>query len=196
MSGTGPSVDSDNQEERIAARRIRIAQRIEDSKNIGATSRMIETVSALDAVAHKSIAKIAQELEDLDILREQGMEKVTLVRITADMAESKSRRAEDGAKVERLRKLELENASCATALESIMSKWNDAMAKIDAGDLRLALEKQKGLCDNLIQGKDSLIAELQVELKHKDDEFVKVCALLAPSHTYTHTLSPFLVSFH
>lgn len=70
--------------------------------------------SALEAEPHKSMAQITSDrevccsgsipyhrLQELDILREQGIEKVTLVRVTADMAESKRRREEDLAKQER-----------------------------------------------------------------------------------------------
>lgn len=39
--------------------------------------------------------------QELDILREQGIEKATLVRVTSDMAESKRRKEEDRAKLER-----------------------------------------------------------------------------------------------
>lgn len=166
-------MEAEGKDDRIAARRARIAQRLADAQNAGQVVKETKVVSALEPDPHKSIAKITADLEELDMQREQGIEKVTLVRITADAAESKRRKEEEQAKLERRRKLEEDHVVSARLFEQIIEKWDDALSKSEAGELRDALDAQRKACAELTTRKDTLITQLQGELKTADDNFVK-----------------------
>ncbi|PIK61177.1 putative dynein regulatory complex protein 1 [Apostichopus japonicus] len=102
---SGPTVDSNDAEERIAARRIRIAKRIE----------------------------VARRIEKLD--------------------------AEAKASLERF--------------EEITKRWSTASGRNIPQELHDVLMQQKQLCDAMIDEKNKLINDFQMELKAKDDQYVK-----------------------
>eukprot|EP00052_Salpingoeca_macrocollata_P023217 m.203750 g.203750 ORF g.203750 m.203750 type:complete len:662 (-) comp21985_c0_seq10:109-2094(-) len=170
----GPTLDAPTAEERIQARRDRIAKRVaaanmDPSKAV----KEPEEKTALDAYPHKSSAKVEASQQYLEGLRETGTEKVSLVRATADLAECKRRDAEDTARRERLAKLQQERAQSLTSVSTIASQWSRVQSVSQAAELKELLDKQQAACEQVVAVKDSLISELQLQLKTKDDEYVR-----------------------
>jgi len=173
----GPTVESDVQAERIAARRARIAARQLAEKREANPELFDDYVApthnpALDPEAPKSKAQIAKSLQVVDALREDATERVTLVRVTADYAEGNRRQGEDEARAARRVKLETDRRKTAVMFEAIATQWDAALGHAGAEDLHAALEQQKAACKAVIDSKDALIQGFQLELKHRDDECV------------------------
>ncbi|ESP00268.1 hypothetical protein LOTGIDRAFT_141102, partial [Lottia gigantea] len=112
----GPSVDSNDKEERIAARRLRIQRRIEAAK-----------------------------------------------RDPNDPGDNKEIKEE----------LKQEAKSGAERFEEITKKWESALQKEVPQSLHEMLMQQKTSCDAMIDEKNKLINDFQLELKNKDDLYVK-----------------------
>lgn len=145
-AATGPSVDSDVQAERIAARRARIASRKLAEERAAHPERFDDAAPptgnpALDPEAPKSKAQIARSLQVVDALREDATEKVTLVRVTADFAEGNRRASEDEARAARRAKLEADRRQTVEMFAAVTDKWDAALANKHAEDLHVALEE-------------------------------------------------------
>ena len=127
----------------------------------------------LDAEAHKSMAQIVSSRQYLDAVVEQGSDKVSLVRTTADMTESQRASKLDSSRVERRSMLKEDVAASEKEVVNIDSKWDTALSQVGTDELRLALESQQKMCDALLAQKQELIDKFKVTLKNKDEEFVK-----------------------
>ena len=57
--------------------------------------------------------------------------------------------------------------------ESINSQWEHALSLTHASELHAMLVEQQALSRTLLESKEKLLAELQGELKGKDDEYVR-----------------------
>eukprot|EP00729_Bicosta_minor_P008484 gene8484-27538_t len=171
---SGPSVDSDIQAERIQARRERIAARqlAENGEETEQTATK-GAPSVLDDEAHKSMAQIVSSRQYLDAVVEQGSDKVSLVRTTADMTESQRASKLDSSRIERRQMLKEDVAASEKEVALIDSKWDAAISEVGTEDLRLALEGQQKMCQALLGQKQELIEKFRVTLKNKDEEFVK-----------------------
>jgi dynein regulatory complex protein 1 len=109
----------------------------------------------------------------LDAVVEQSSDKVSLVRVTADMAESLRAAELDAAHAERRKMLVDDVAATKSQLSEISGKWEGAIGQVGTEELRLALEAQQKACDALLDQKNELISKFRVTLKNKDEEFVK-----------------------
>eukprot|EP00055_Hartaetosiga_balthica_P013712 m.71468 g.71468 ORF g.71468 m.71468 type:complete len:703 (-) comp8350_c0_seq1:1855-3963(-) len=172
-----PTVESNDQEDRLRARRIRIKARVDAEKR---KEQGLEDLSGkeqhafnLNPTPEQSNERISEALQDLDTTREQGMEKVTLVRITSDFAEAKRRREEMAARDERRKQLIELREDTVEMFKSVNKKWGELMRKKDVVDLDASLQKQKEECDTILSRKEEMIASLQAQLKSKDDEYVR-----------------------
>uniref|UniRef100_A0A8C8H7E1 Dynein regulatory complex protein 1 n=1 Tax=Oncorhynchus tshawytscha TaxID=74940 RepID=A0A8C8H7E1_ONCTS len=145
----GPSVDSENPEERIAARRLRIAAR---------------------NTPHVSFSHSPQRMIKL---QSDGTELVTNIQVAADSRESQRQTEVEEAHRLRVEKLENEAKSSLEKFEEITRKWTVAKMKEIPQDLRDSLSSQQQLCALLIEDKNKLIHELQKEMKLSDDRYVK-----------------------
>ncbi|XP_064597310.1 dynein regulatory complex protein 1-like isoform X2 [Liolophura sinensis] len=168
----GPSVDSNDPEERIAARRIRIARRIE------AQRRAAMGVNPDDQKEVKEeTSKSGKQMEDsrlrLTKLRDDGMELVTNIRVAGDAREQIRRGEEEESKRQRKEKLEQEAKTGSERFEEITKKWESALQKDIPQHLHEMLRQQKSSCDAMIDEKNKLISDFQTELKAKDDQYVK-----------------------
>ncbi|CAK8681370.1 dynein regulatory complex protein 1-like [Clavelina lepadiformis] len=168
----GPSVESADPEERIQARRLRIQKRIEQQKR---------EAMGEDAVAKKEtsdeMGKGKQQVEEsrnrLQKLKSDGMELVTNVRVACDAREMQHRLQDAESKHTRIERLDAEAKTSSEKFEEISRRWSAAKMKEVPHDLHeMLLEQTKG-CDTVIDEKNKLINELQLELKQKDDEYVK-----------------------
>ncbi|XP_055954259.1 dynein regulatory complex protein 1 [Patella vulgata] len=166
----GPSVDSNDKEERIAARRLRINKRIEalkrDPNDPGDSKEIKEELS-------KSRKQIEESRLRLTKLRKDGFELVSNIRVAGDARESIRRGDEEESKRLRRERLEQEAKSGAERFEEITKKWESALQKEVPQSLHEMLMQQKTSCDSMIDEKNKLINDFQLDLKNKDDLYVK-----------------------
>jgi dynein regulatry complex protein 1 len=104
----------------------------------------------------------------------RGLDAVTSVRVEDDGRERSRRVAEDERRSELRGKL-VDEAERSAALErDVVDRWATLGASSNAPlELHDAIESQKARCDAVVASKDALIAELEEELKTKDDDYVK-----------------------
>ncbi|KAK2884098.1 hypothetical protein QQF64_016064 [Cirrhinus molitorella] len=169
---SGPSVESKNQEERITARRLRIAARNEAKKRqeLGEDPQDKEDVQEETRKSQKEVEKSKKHMAKL---QSDGLELVTNIQVAVDARESDRRTVLEEACRLRREKLENEAKSSQEKFEEITRKWTDAKLKQTPLDLRDALNSQQQLCEQILADKNKLISELQQELKASDDRFVK-----------------------
>lgn len=98
---------------------------------------------------------------------------MTAIRVAGDAREAGRRVDEDDSKRMRREKLEAEAKAGAERFEEITKKWESALQKEIPQDLHEMLMQQKAACDAMIDEKNKLINEFQMELKQKDDHYVK-----------------------
>eukprot|EP01147_Barroeca_monosierra_P007715 gene7715-612_t len=175
ISGLG--IESENRDERIRSRRSRIRQRVEAERRReqGLADEEVAIVEnqALNPDPIQSNARIAEAHKSIDLLHEQGMEKVTLVRIAADHSEAKRRREEEKIRTERREKLKALQEETIEMTRTVSSRWDVAAAKVDVVELDNELSTQRELCDSIVKEKDDMVTQLQTALKAKDDEYVR-----------------------
>ncbi|KAL7888783.1 hypothetical protein AOLI_G00037570 [Acnodon oligacanthus] len=169
----GPSVESENPEERITARRLRIAARSEAKKRQELEVDSQEKEDIEEEEARTSQTQVEQSERRMVKLQTDGTELVTNILVAADARESKRRAALEEARRLRVEKLENEAKSSLEKFDEVTRKWTVATAKTIPQDLRDALNSQQQLCALLIENKNKLINELQQELKASDDRYVK-----------------------
>ncbi|CAM4529631.1 dynein regulatory complex protein 1 [Caretta caretta] len=167
-----PSLNSEEQEERIAARRLRIAARVE-AKRREALGEDPDAKKAEAEELSRSHKQIEESRQRLAKLLNDGTQLVTNIQVAADARETQRRAEEDELKRQRLEKLENESKTNQDKFEEITSKWGSAKEKTIPQDLWDVLNQQQQQCALLIEEKNKLISELQQELKSKDDHYVK-----------------------
>ncbi|XP_072355033.1 dynein regulatory complex protein 1 [Scyliorhinus torazame] len=166
------SVNSDVPEQRIAARRQRIAQRLEE-KQREAMERIYGVEEEVEEDLGKGCKQVVDSHQRLIKLQRDGTSLVTNVQIAEDMREMQRRNTEREMQNHRTAKLENEATMSEEKFEVITKKWLTAKARKIPQDLRDILIKQQQLCADLIEGKNKLIKTLQKELKLSDDHYVK-----------------------
>ncbi|KAK2171357.1 hypothetical protein NP493_1066g02024 [Ridgeia piscesae] len=168
----GPSIDSADPEERIAARRLRITKRLEQLRR----AQLGEDDAAnKDVKEELSISRKQMEESRHRLLRlvEDGYELVTNIRDATDAREGEWRTDEDEIKRQRKDRLDAEAKSGSEKFDEITKKWESALQKEIPQDLQEMLTQQKSACDAMIDEKNKLITDFQLELKSKDDQYVK-----------------------
>ncbi|XP_071803917.1 dynein regulatory complex protein 1-like [Asterias amurensis] len=170
---TGPSVDSTDPEERIAARRIRISKRVEMARR----EAMGEDPNSLKKEDKEEQSKSKRQIEDsrqrLTKLKTDGTELVSNVRVAADAREAHRRTDEEEIQRQRNEKLEAEAKAGLERFEEITKKWEQANTRDLPMELHDLLKQQKSLSEAMIDEKNKLINDFQMELKSKDDQYVK-----------------------
>jgi len=171
---TGPSVDSQLIEERIAARRLRIGRRLEVLRKDTLGDDVTIQVSTEPAKElSKSRKQIEESFQQLSKLISDGTELVSNIEVACDAREASLRQDEDETVKQRTLKLQGEVKTAALKFEQITKKWEGAIKKDVPQQLQQMLVSQKQLCDEMISEKEKLIDELQEDLKQKDDQYVK-----------------------
>ncbi|XP_004582710.2 dynein regulatory complex protein 1 [Ochotona princeps] len=168
----GPSVYSDNPQERIQARRLRIAARLE-ARRREALGEYIDGKKESEEEQSKSYKQKEESRLKLAKLLLCGTELVTNVQVAVDNREIHRRVEEEEIKRQRIEKLENEVKTSQDKFDEIMSKWEEGKQKRIPQDLWEVLNTQQVQCAGLIEDKNKLISELQQELKIKDDQYVK-----------------------
>merc|ERR1712038_131782 len=156
--------DSTDPEERIAARRMRIARRLEAQKR----AQMGEDPNEKKEVKEE-LSKSRKQMEEsrlrLTKLQSHGRELVSNIRVAGDSREAGRRIEEEEARRQRKEKLEAEAKAGSERFEEITKKWESSLQKEIPQDLHESLMHQKGSCDAMIDEKNKLINEFQMELK-------------------------------
>jgi len=123
--------------------------------------------------------QIATSLTHLDKKKATGIDNTTMVRVNADLRENQRRMAEETAATERIKAMEIEAARSAADNEAIEARWAELKDKNIPHELHLAIEEQKKRCSAVLASKDAVIAEFHLELKSKDEEYVRTLKLQA-----------------
>ena len=171
----GPSVNSNDREERIHARSVRIQARIDAMNNDAEDPKVVERKRKERERREfvKGKGQIMESNHRLDRIKTAGIEHVTSVRVNSDDRENRRRIAEEELRQERRHKLLTEAENSAKRNAAIAMKWNAVIAKEIPQDLLAEMNLQKEACERVIAAKDRLRAEFQNELKAKDEEYVK-----------------------
>ena len=170
----GPSVDSENVNERIMARRLRIQRRVDVSKREASGEDLSQKkTKELTSELSKSRKQIEMSQQVLIKLISDGGELVSNVEAACDSREALRRMEEDENRRLRTEKLEAEVKAAAEKFEDITRKWDISLSKDAPQDLSDMLEEQKNSCDAVVDEKNKLINDLQMDLKSKDDRYVK-----------------------
>ncbi|XP_074066023.1 dynein regulatory complex protein 1 isoform X2 [Macrotis lagotis] len=167
-----PSVNSDDPQERIQARRLRIAAR-QEKRRREALGDDLDRKKESEEDQSKSFKQKEESRLRLSKLLLCGTELVTNVQVAADIRETHRRVDEDEAKRQRVEKLENEIKTSQDKFYDITSKWKESRMKRIPQELWDLLNEQQQQCAMLIEEKNKLISDLQQELKGKDDQYVK-----------------------
>ena len=108
--------------------------------------------------------QINNSLSVLDKSKAAGIDDVTSIRVEADARENERRIAEEERRQDRLRKLQEEAVLSGKRNAAVEMRWVELWDEIDA---------QKRSCNMIIESKERLIRQFQVQLKMKDEEYVK-----------------------
>ncbi|XP_032157140.1 dynein regulatory complex protein 1 [Sapajus apella] len=167
-----PSVHSDNPQERIQARRLRIAARLE-ARRREALGEYLDGKKESEEDQSKSHKQKEESRLKLAKLLLCGTELVTNIQVAIDIRETHRRVEEDDIKRQRIEKLENEVKTSQDKFDEITSKWEEGKQKRIPQELWEMLNTQQLHCAGLLEDKNKLISELQQELKTKDDQYVK-----------------------
>jgi dynein regulatory complex protein 1 len=117
--------------------------------------------------------QIATSLVHLDKKKASGIDETTIIRVDADLRESKRRVKDETEKEERMKALEEEMKLSLESNQNIKEKWQELENISIPQALHQAIEEQKAKCAAVLASKDALIAEFHLALKIKDEEYVK-----------------------
>nr|XP_034370261.1 dynein regulatory complex protein 1 isoform X2 [Arvicanthis niloticus] len=168
----GPSVHSDNPQERIQARRLRIAAR-QEARRREALGEYLDGKKESEEEQSRSYKQKEESRLKLTKLLLCGTELVTNIQVATDIREIHRRVEEEETKRQRLEKLENEVKTSQDKFDEITAKWEEGRRKRIPQELWEMLNSQQVHCAGLIEDKNKLISELQQELKIKDDQYVK-----------------------
>ncbi|XP_072188747.1 dynein regulatory complex protein 1 isoform X2 [Excalfactoria chinensis] len=169
-----PEPDEPGPEERIAARRRRIAARLEAQRRqaLGEDEEPKEEAENVEE-ERNSLKQVEESRQKLAKLLFEGIRMVTDIQVAADLRETQRRAEQAELKLQRVEKLENEAKSSTEKFEEITSKWALAKDMTIPQDLWQLLNQQQQLCTQLLEEKNKLIGELQQELKNKDEQYVQ-----------------------
>ncbi|XP_073529901.1 dynein regulatory complex protein 1 isoform X2 [Phyllobates terribilis] len=168
----GPSLSSEDQQERIQARRLRITARIE-AKRWAALGEDPSTKTEHKETPRKSYRQMDDSRQRLRKLVSDGTGLVTNIQVAADARETQRRAEEEEMRRLRVEKVDGEANSSYEEFEDITKKWRLSGEKRLPHELWALLDSQQQQCGQLIEDKNNLIGALQQELKRKDEQYVR-----------------------
>ena len=168
-----PSIDSKKRDERILARRERIEKRSQNAKNQGGLSDKKKQEKLEDKDTEMSRNQIDMSNQRIDKLRYDGTELVTNVGVAAMAREDGRKVQEEDLNKIRRERLEAEVKASMERFEEISKRWDGANSLKIPQELNETMMSQRDLIDSMIAEKDKIIQEFQLELKSKDDQYVK-----------------------
>ncbi|KAM6270356.1 dynein regulatory complex protein 1-like [Spheniscus humboldti] len=170
--GPGPG-PGPGPEERIAARRRRIAARLDAKRREALGEDAEPKVAEEEEEQRRSHKQIEESRQRLAKLLFDGTQLVTNIQVAADLRETQRRAEEAELKLQRVEKLENEAKSSTYKFEEITSKWALAKEMTIPQELWQLLNQQQQQCALLLEEKNKLIGDLQQELKNKDEQYVQ-----------------------
>lgn len=160
-----------DKEERKAVRRARIEAR--DAAADPKARERKDKEAEEEMMRFKGQQQIANSLKHLDGTKSKGIDSITSIRVKADWEESQRRIVEETKRQERLRDLQEEAVRSGKQNAAVEMRWADLLDKQIPQELFTAIEEQKKNCAAIIASKDKLISEFHLQLKMKDEEYVK-----------------------
>jgi dynein regulatory complex protein 1 len=160
-----------DKDERKAVRRARMEARTADADPEARGWKDKESEDEM--MRFKGQQQIANSLKHLDGKKANGIDVITGIRVKADWAESQRRIAEETQRQQRLKALQEEAVRSGKQNASVEMRWAELLDKNIPQELFAAIEEQRQNCAAIISSKDALIAEFHLQLKMKDEEYVK-----------------------
>ncbi|CAB1096302.1 unnamed protein product [Ectocarpus sp. CCAP 1310/34] len=171
-----------DKEERKRVRRLRVERQIaaQDKDGLDTSKNDDETAACslsqqqvLDIDNCGCICMVADSLGHLDKKKGRGIDAVTAVRVSADDRETQRRMAEEHARQERLQRLQEEAVRSGKQNAAVEMRWAELLDENMPQELHKSIEEQKAACAEIVASKDALVNDFQVQLKVKDEEYVK-----------------------
>merc|ERR1719181_2125323 len=161
----------EHKEERKRVRQARVeARNASEDKEAGSKVRG----GAQEEVRRsKGQQQIADSLAHLDKKKSSGIENITHIRVAADWREGQRRVAEEKQRQERLQRLQEEAVRSGKQNAAVEMRWAELLDQNMPQELHNEIEAQKSACSEIVASKDALIREFQLQLKLKDEEYVK-----------------------
>ncbi|VDM30715.1 unnamed protein product [Hydatigera taeniaeformis] len=171
----GPSINSDDLEERIAARQLRIAERLASLRpdyfdEKASTEEKAGVLAPSNPLANAQVALSAQRIVNLC---RNGNAFITNLKVACDARENLRRVEEEELDDVRQAKLDAEQKAVTKLFEDVEEKWEEIKTRKGAHELHDIFEELKTNCAKIIDEKNKLIYDIHLELKAKDDHFVK-----------------------
>jgi dynein regulatry complex protein 1 len=157
-----------DKEERKKIRRKRIEKRHATDEKDGNDS-----VDVNQGALKTGLQQVSESLFHLDRRKHGGIQDVTSVRVATDESESRRRVEDERMRHERLTKLQTEALSSAKANAAIELKWADLLEKEIPQELHHDIQLQMAACSAIIASKDKLTNEFLMQLRSKDEEYVR-----------------------
>ena len=169
MDADAYATTSDDRDERINARRLRI-----DARNASRNDEGKSKSRDAPELQELSIGKqqVRASLEMLDKLKSSTVENVTQIRLEADRNENERRVQEEKLLQGRLHALQREAVESGTQNAAVEVKWSDVLGKDRPEELDAEIEAQQEICKSIIHNKKVLIAQFKDAIKAKDEEYV------------------------
>ena len=161
-------LESGDRDDRVAARRARIAARLK-AKREAEDPSLIEPEPEPEPTAEET--QVRDSKRRLARLKALGFEDVTDIKAVAVARETHRRGVRDDRKVERRNCIEQERAETMQRVGEVAGGWEKLRGIKVAHDLNAAIQAQKALCDQIVASKNALIAEMTEELDKEDEEF-------------------------
>ena len=96
-----------------------------------------------------------------------------MIRVEADWRESQRRIGEEKQRQDRLRGLQEEAVRSGKQNATVEMRWAELLEQNMPQELHNEIESQKRSCKEIIDSKDDLIRTFNIQLKTKDEEYVK-----------------------
>lgn len=161
-------LESGDKDDRVAARRARIAARLK-AKREAEDPSLIEPEPEPEPTAEETQVKTSKRA--LARLKAQGFDDVTDVKAVAVAREANRRGERDTRRVERRHRIEQERTETAQRDGEVAGEWDKLRKLKVAHELNVAIQAQKALCDEIVSSKDALIAEMTEELDKEDEAY-------------------------
>ena len=161
-------LESGDRDDRVAARRARIAARLK-AKREAEDPSLIEPEPEPEPTAEET--QVRDSKRRLARLKALGFEDVTDIKAVAVAREAHRRGVRDDRRVERRNRIEQERAETMQRDGEVAGEWDKLRGIKVAHDLNAAIQAQKALCDQIVASKNALIAEMTEELDKEDEEF-------------------------
>lgn len=161
-------LESGDRDDRVAARRARIAARLK-AKREAEDPSLIEPEPEPEPTAEET--QVRESKRRLARLKALGFDDVTGIKAVAVAREAHRRGVRDDRRVERRNRIEQERAETMQRDGEVAGEWDKLRGIKVAHDLNAAIQAQKALCDQIVASKNALIAEMTEELDKEDEEF-------------------------